>query len=218
MKFFRKHWYDIAGLFAVFALAYLYFVKNLTQYEMIMWLSLVSLFCHQMEEYRIAGTFPGMINSVLFKSELPDRYPLNTNTALCINVLVGWLTYFLAALFAEKVIWLGIATMLISLGNTIAHTSLFNIKGKTMYNAGMATSLVFFVPLIYFFFVTIHQEHLATITDYLIGIPLGIVLNVFGILKPIQWLADKHTTYIFEQRNLLPKDRKSSTVEMPMVS
>lgn len=71
-----------------------------------------------MEKYRIAGTFPGMINSVLFKSNMPDRYPLNTNTAFCINVLVGWLTYFLAAILAEKVLWLGITTRLISLGNT----------------------------------------------------------------------------------------------------
>ena len=45
-------------------------------------------------------------------------------------------------------------------------------------------------------------------TDYLIGIPLGLILNVIGIIKLIDWMADKNTTYIFEQRNLLSRDRK----------
>jgi hypothetical protein len=114
--------------------------------------SLVTLFFHQLEEYRIAGTFPGMINHVMFHSEMPDRYPLNSNTALIVNVVIGWLFYFLAALLGEKAIWLGLAIILVSLGNFIAHTFPFNIKGKTLYNAGMITSWIFFVPCIYFFF------------------------------------------------------------------
>jgi hypothetical protein len=180
----------------------------LTNYQCVMWLSLVSLFFHQLEEYRVVGTFPGMLNTAMYKSEIPDRYPLNTNTALFVNVVVGWAFYFFAAFFAEKAIWLGLATILISLGNIIAHTFLFNIKGKTIYNAGMATSLIFFVPCVYFFFSIVHQEDLITTTDYLIGIPTGIILNVIGVLKTIDWMADRNTSYIFEERNLLWKDRK----------
>lgn len=172
-----------------------------------MWLSLVSLFFHQLEEYRIAGTFPGMMNHVMFHSEFPDRYPLNTNTALIVNVVVGWLFYFLAAFFGEKAIWLGMATILVSIGNFIAHTFLFNLKGKTFYNAGMITSWIFFVPCVYFFFKIVYANNLITTADYLIGIPLGITLNVIGILKMIDWLKDKNTKYIFPQRNLLPQDR-----------
>jgi hypothetical protein len=56
-----------------------------------------------------------------------------------VNVLIGWSTYFLAAILGEKAIWLGIATILISPGNTIAHTFLFNIKGRMFYNAGLLT-------------------------------------------------------------------------------
>lgn len=173
-----------------------------------MWLSLISLFFHQLEEYRIVGTFPGMINKVMYNSELPDRYPLNTNTSFVINVFVGWVFYFLAAIFAEKAVWLGIATILVSFGNIIAHTFLFNIKGRTIYNAGMATSLLFFVPCIYYFIVIVQRNNLLSIGDLIIGIILGIILNVIGVLKMIDWLADKKTIYVFDQRNLLPKDRK----------
>lgn len=207
MEFLRKHWYDLGGFLAVLTAIYLLTNNNLTTYDYIVWLSLISLFLHQLEEYRIVGTFPGMVNSVMYNSELPDRYPLNTNTSVIVNVFVGWGSYFLAAYFGEKAIWLGMATILVSLGNTVAHTTVFNIKGKTIYNAGLATSWLFFVPCIFFFFTTIHHENMVTLTDYAIGIPLGILLNVGGILKPIEWLADKNTPYIFEQRNLLLKDR-----------
>lgn len=208
MNFLRKHWYDMGGLFAIIVLMYVYTHYNqITKYELIMWLSLVSLFLHQLEEYRIVGTFPGMVNSILYKSNMPDRYPLNTNSSLYINVYVGWLFYILAALFGSKAIWLGIGSILVSVGNTIAHTTLFNIKGKTIYNAGLATCWLFFAPIIFFFFKTIHQENLVTMTDYMIGIPLGITLNVVGILKLIEWNSDKNTKYIFEERQLLVKDR-----------
>ncbi|MEO6884467.1 MAG: HXXEE domain-containing protein [Bacteroidia bacterium] len=210
MNFLRKHWFDIGGFLAIITLLFIYFnFKTLSNFQLLMWLSLVTLFFHQLEEYRIVGTFPGMINTAMFKSEMPDRYPLNSNTALYINVVLGWLLYSLAALFSEKAIWLCIATMLISFGNIIAHTFLFNIKGKTFYNAGMATCWLLFAPCIYFFITIIYNDHLVTNKDYLIGIILGIILNIFGVLKPIVWFADKNTSYIFEQRNLLLKDRKN---------
>jgi hypothetical protein len=153
-----------------------------------------------------------MVNRTLFKSNQPDRYPLNTNTALVINIVVGWVAYFIAAIAGEKVIWLGIATILISFCNVLAHTLVFNIRGKTIYNAGMATSLLLFVPCIFFFFKIIYEGDLVSITDYLIGIPLGVVFNYFGVIKLINWLSDKNTTYIFDNRNLLPADRKRQDV------
>lgn len=209
MDFLRKHWFDLGGLFAIFiALGLFYFYPLMTNYQLLMWLSLVSLFLHQLEEYRVDGTFPGMVNRAMYNSDMPDRYPLNTNTSLYVNVFVGWVPYLLAAILGEKAVWLGIATIIVSLGNTVAHTTVFNIKGKTIYNAGLATSWLLFAPCIYFFFTLIDKENLVTLIDYLIGIPLGIILNVVGIIKLIDWLADKNTSYIFEQRNLLPQDRK----------
>lgn len=209
MDFLRKHWYDLGGLFAILiGIGLFYFHGETTSYQMLMWLSLVSLLLHQLEEYRINGTFPGMVNRVMYRSDAPDRYPLNTNTSLYVNVCVGWVPYLLAALFGEQAVWLGIATILVSFGNTVAHTFVFNIKGKTFYNAGLATSWLLFAPCIYFFVAIIYKENLVTLTDYLMGVPLGILLNVIGILKLIDWLADKNTRYIFEQRHLLPQDRK----------
>lgn len=86
----RKHWYDLGGLLSILVLGFILFnFKSLTDYQLIMWISLTTLFWHQLEEYRIAGTFPGIINTVMFKSKLPARYPLNPNTAFYINVFLG---------------------------------------------------------------------------------------------------------------------------------
>lgn len=209
MRFLRKHWYDIGGGLGIVTLLFvLFFSPTMSDYQVLMWLSLVSLFFHQMEEYRIAGTFPGMINRVMFKSNLPDRYPLNSNTSFIINVLIGWTIYLLAALAGTQAIWLGLAAILVSFGNVIAHTVVFTIKGKMIYNAGLVTSWLLFVPCIFFFFKIVHDGSLATATDYLIGIPLGLLINIVGVLQLIGWLADKNSPFIFEERNLLPCDRK----------
>ena len=211
MNTLRKHWYDLGGILSIILLVFIFLkFKTFTDYQLLMWLSFISLFFHQLEEYRIAGTFPGMINTAMFHSEIPDRYPLNTNTAFLINVFLGWGVYFLAALFAEKAMWLGIAAIMISLGNVIAHTFLFNIKGKTFYNAGMITCWLFFVPCIYFFISIVIKGSLISERDLFIGILLGIALNYIGVLKMIEWLSDKNTNYVFEQRNLLPKDRRNN--------
>ena len=207
MNFLRKNWFDIGGGLAFFfIIGLVFFYPHLTKYQFIMWVSLVSLFLHQLEEYRIVGTFPGMINTVLFKSEIPDRYPLNMNSAFYINVFIGWLSYFLAAVFAEKAVWLGFATILISLGNTIAHTIIFNARGKTFYNAGMATCWLLFAPVIFYFFKIIIENHIATLTDWITGFVLGILLNYVGILKMIDWMKDKNTPYIFPIRFMKKKN------------
>lgn len=119
MHFLRKHWYDLGGLLTLLVSGFLLIdYSKLSSYQILMWLSLVSLFFHQLEEYRIVGTFPAMVNSFLggVDNKYIDRYPLNTNTAFYVNVVVGWVSYFLAAIMSEKAVWLGLATMIVSLG------------------------------------------------------------------------------------------------------
>lgn len=204
----QNNWMNIGGIMGFLALLFLLlFHRQLSTYQLIMWISLVTLFCHQLEEYRIVGTFPGMVNTVMFHSETPINFPLNANTALIINVGIGWSIYLLAAIAGEKCVWLGIASILVSVGNVIAHTFIFNIKGKTFYNAGLATCWLLFVPCSIWFFYLIHHEQLASVQDYLIGIPMGIVINYVGILKMIVWMSNKNSPYHFKKRQLLPHDR-----------
>ena len=203
MNFMRLHWFDV-GLMLAFVTGGFVLVGNLAPLSLLLWLSLISLFLHQFEEYRYPGYFPGMMNTVMFSSKQPDRYPLNTNTSFIVNVFIGWFSYLLAAIFAEKALWLGIATILVSVGNFVAHAFLFNIKGKTFYNPGMFTAILLFVPISSYFGYLVIQGHLATPVDWMVGVILGIALNVVGILKMIDWLKDENTEYIFPKRFLMP--------------
>jgi hypothetical protein len=203
MHFLRLHWFDVGVALAAVVGAFL-LVTHPTGLALLLWLSLITLFLHQFEEYHYPGYFPGMLNSVLFSSRQPDRYPLNAQTSLIVNVIVGWLCYFLAAVFSDKVVWLGIATILVSIGNILAHTFLFNIKGRTVYNPGMLTALVFFLPLSVFFFSWVVQHHAASTLDWIFGIILGIALNYIGVIKIVDWMKDPNTPYVFTARFLVP--------------
>lgn len=197
LNFFRRHWFD-AGLVLALMVTLLVCFSHFQPLSLLLWVNLIALFIHQFEEYRLPGGFPRMMNAVMFASEQPDRFPLNSNTALIINLGVGWLFYLLAALFGAKLIWLGMATVLVSAGNFIAHTFLFNIKGKTHYSPGMATALLLFLPISVYFFYLVIKGNLASPLDWVLGIILGIALNYLGILKMIDWFKNRNTAYIFD--------------------
>ncbi len=203
MNWLRQHWFDLGGVFAVCIAMFLWRYKDwMSLFQQLVWLNLLALFLHQLEEYRYPGTFPGMINRVMFQSLLPDRYPLNPQSALIINVVTGWGAYGAAAILAERAAWLGIATMLVSAGNVLAHTLLFNGKGKTLYNPGMATALLLFTPIAGYFFYFLLTGSAISPMEYAIGVILGILLNYFGILKMIDWMKDRNSAYHFPERSI----------------
>lgn len=206
MNWLIRHWFDV-GLVLALVTGSLLLCFHMDRLSLILWLSLISLFLHQFEEYRFPGYFPGMVNVVVFSSTEPDRYPLNTRSAFVVNVVEGWLVYFLAAWFGPKALWLGIATAVVSASNFVAHTFVFNIRGKTLYNPGMLTASLLFLPIVvYFFYLVIEGNH-ATLIDWSVGLLLGIALNYVGIIKVIDWLKDRKTRNVFPSRSLPPDTR-----------
>jgi hypothetical protein len=208
MSFLRKHWFDIGGLLALLCGFYVGLnYHTFGKLQLILWISLISLFIHQLEEYRYPGYFPGMINAAVYQSTKPDRYPLNSQTSLTVNVIIGWLVYLLAAFFGAQYIWLAIATIVISLGNFFAHTLMFNIKGRTWYNPGTATAVLLFLPIAIWFFMTIAGNKSVHALDWTFGILLGLLLNYIGVIKLIDWMANRNTAYVFADYQLRPGDR-----------
>lgn len=203
MQILRNHWYDLGGILAVITSIYLVInFYDFTYYKIIVYINLISLFLHQLEKFRVIGTYPEMINATLYNSDFPDRYPLNTQTALINNIGIGWLFYMAAAVLVESAVWLGIATILLSFGSFIAHVFFFNIKGGTFFNAGMITSILQYLPVTLVFFWIVIDQSYASLPDYLIGIPLGVMLNYLYYLKMTEWLKDRDTNYTFPVRNI----------------
>jgi len=199
MDYFRRHWYQVGFVIAIILSGSLIiWHTHISDFRVLLSISLITLLIHQFEEYQLPGYFPRMLNTAIFRSQQPDRFPLNTNTALVINVGLGWLLYILAIFLGQNAIWLAISTIVISAGNVIAHVFVFNIKGKTVYNPGMLTSLVLFLPMTAYFFVFLSMRHLIYPSTFIVGVLLGLLVNYFGVIRLITILGKKDTTYIFK--------------------
>src|SRR5918911_3729272 len=113
MDMYRKHWQDIGGVLAmVIGGALALFGKRLSRPHLFSALNLVAMLIHQFEEYRFPGFFPGQFNGGVFKSDKPDRYPMNTHTAMVVNVGFFDGFYLLPVLFPRKA-WLGLSPVLL---------------------------------------------------------------------------------------------------------
>ena len=193
MKYLRSFWFDFGMLLALAVTIYLGSHPTLSNIQFLLGVSLVSLFVHQREEYRRPGGFGQMLNRVMYDSKTPDTYPLNSNTALIINIF-AWVLYGLAAYFAEDALWLGIAALTVSLGNFLVHTFVFNIRGNTRYNPGMASAILLFLPLVWIF-VDITRGVTAW-SVYGRGIALGVVVSIL-IPVTIRLLSDEKSRFSF---------------------
>lgn len=143
MKFLRDYWQDLGIVVAFFVCIGLLVNGSLMpEIEIILWLSFVAILVHQFEEYRWPGYFGGLFNGVIFRSEHPERYPLNTQSAMIINLGIAYLFYLLPV-FVPHLIWLGLAPVFMGFFQFIWHGIFANIKAKTIYYPGLGAVCCF---------------------------------------------------------------------------
>ena len=94
---------------------------------------------HEFEEYGWPGGEPAIMNKVIQPSKRPDRYPLNQNSAMVVNV--AWYPFALVAAIFSGQVWLGLGTLLFWVGQFVIHGVVTNKKLKTVYNPGVLTML-----------------------------------------------------------------------------
>lgn len=112
MNMLREHWMDLGMLVALAAGIHLTVNWSfIPEIQGILWLSFIAILFHQFEEYRWPGYFGGLFNVVIFKSEHPERYPLNAHSAMVVNLIIAYVFYLVPVLF-PNVIWLGLAPIL----------------------------------------------------------------------------------------------------------
>src|SRR5574344_168033 len=102
IMFFRNHWYDI-GLVPMIA-AIIFLILFWSDMEVLQRLAIMNfaiIFWHQFGEYRFPGGEPAITNlaSQPSKDGPSDRYPLNQNNAMVINVCAAYTAYFFPVLF-----------------------------------------------------------------------------------------------------------------------
>src|ERR671927_534100 len=133
---YRADWPRVGGLLGMAGAGALALThQRLSKPQALAASNLLALFAHQYEEYEDPGYFPGQFNAGVLHSDQPDRYPLNTNTALIVNVPLAYTFYALPIVFPRKR-WLGLAPVLFGFGQAVGHGLVFNRLAKAWYSPG----------------------------------------------------------------------------------
>lgn len=209
MDNYRRHWEDIGSLLAIGIGGALALIgRRLSRPQLFSVLNFVALLIHQFEEYHFPGYFPGQFNGGIFKSGKPDRYPLNTNSALVINTAIAYPFYLLPVLMPKQA-WLGLAPVLFGFAQALGHGIVFPRIAKARYSPGFLASLLLHVPIGIAYIRAQQAEQPLKRSDWIKAIMLLPLFAVAGILLPQQLLKDKESPYRFTEQQVGPYGRSN---------
>ena len=175
--------------------------RRLSKPQLLSAMNALALLVHQYEEYEDPGYFPGQFNGGVLHSEQPDRYPLNTNTALIVNVPLAYTFYALPVLFPKRR-WLGIAPALFGFGQAIGHRVVFNRIAGDRYSPGFLASLLPHVPIGIQYLRALREQAPIERSDVGRAGPYMIAFAVSSIAAPNVVLSDKNSPYRFTAKQL----------------
>jgi len=201
MAWYRQNWWLVGGVLFV-ALAYVtaFWHDCFSHIQIILLYSFMAMLIHQFEEYGIPGGFPSFFNGVFWgEKEVPDRYPLNANTAMINNVFMTYAFYIIAVIFPDA-IWYGLIQVGQGMAQILNHGFVNNIKLKKWYNPGMASTFLLHYPIGIYYIWYVQTNNLATTSDYIIGF-VGAWATLFVLwLGPVRLLRNKESKYPFNRR------------------
>jgi Protein of unknown function with HXXEE motif len=164
-------------------------------------LNMLALLVHQYEEYEDPGYFPGQFNGGIFHSDQPDHYPLNTNTALIINVPLAYTFYALPVAFPKQR-WLGLAPVLFGFAQAGGHGLIFNRLAKDRYSPGFLASLLLHVPIGIQYLRALRDDAPIEHTDWSKARLYTIAFAIASVAAPNVLLRDESSPYRFTAKQV----------------
>lgn len=202
-KFYRENWYYIGGVYFV-ALSFImgFWGSHFSHIQVILIFSFMALLIHQFEEYALPGGFPAIFNRTVNRElERPERYPLNKNSCLIVNVILAYPFYILAILL-PGVIWLGLAQVIFGMMQIFMHGIFINLRMKSWYNPGLAAVIFLHIPIGIYYIWYVAAYGLAGTWDYIAGFICAIIVAILIIALPVRLLADKQSKYPFSENEM----------------
>ncbi len=198
MSVIRRHWYEAGLVIALLTVVYVALTwRQSDSVRNLLLLNFAALLIHQFEEYGWPGGEPAIMNMVLQKSSAPDRFPLNQNSAMVVNVLAAYGFYLLPAFF-PSIIWLGIAPTMFGFGQFVIHGIVTNKKLHSFYNPGLAAVVFLHFPIGAYYIYYVSSHHLATRWDWILGVGYTVAFVYIALVKmTYSWLADPNSRFVF---------------------
>jgi len=204
MSFYRKNWYYVGGiLFVVLAFFVGFWGNQIDPLRKILVLSFMSLLMHQFEEYALPGGFPAVFNiGWNHETGVPDRYPLNRASCLCVNTFLAYPFYILPIVF-PRVIWLGLAQIMFGMvGQLFIHGIVINRKLHSYYNPGLEVTVFLHVPIGVYYIWCVYSQGLLQPWHWIAGIA-AFGLSAFLVIGlPVRLLRDRNSLYPFDPNEM----------------
>jgi hypothetical protein len=207
MRNYRDNWFNVGAVLAMAIAGTLTLShRKLSRPRLYSALNLAALMAHQFEEYGFPGYFPGMLNGGMFKSDKPDRYPLNTNSSLIVNAVVGYPIYLLPVLFPKRRS-LGLAPVLFGFAQAVFHAIIPSLRAKVRYGPGILTAFFLHVPIGINYLRAVGSERPSGRGDWARAAALTVAIGALGIGAPMWLLRDEESPYRFTERQVGPYGR-----------
>lgn len=169
--------------------------------KLISLLNFGAVLVHQYEEYQDPGWFPGQFNKGLFHSDDPARYPLNTNSALCVNTAFAY-PFYLAPVVFPKTKWVGIAPVVFGISQAVTHGIVFPLRAGDRYSPGFLASFFLHVPLGITYFRALGKEGGVSGSDLAKGLAYTVAFIAAGVVGPNVVFYDKESPHAFTRHQL----------------
>ncbi len=203
MNFLRNHWYDIGIIPLSISIGYMISNWNtISVLERLALMNFVVIFWHQFEEYRFPGGEAAITNMASQPKSVDacDRYPLNQNNAMVINMVAAYGVYFFPVLF-PNVIWIGFMPVILGMAQFIIHGIVTPKQiGNKIYSPGLCAVLFGHVPVgVYWLYYTF-SNGLLDWKNILIGIVyLALFIRVFMLKIGYGILQSENSPFAFSK-------------------
>lgn len=159
---------------------------------------------HVLEEWKFPGGFHSMYNLMKGTEEnLIDRYPMNQLSDMVTNlvgVIFGVVVLFLGVtpLFAMMQIFLCLAELFGHISGGVFVYKRFKSQGKkTIYNPGLFTTLLGYLPIMVGLIVSLCLETHPVLYEYLLVLPCSIALGALSLPIAERLFKSKESPYPF---------------------
>ena len=151
---------------------------------------LIIYMIHQIEEHLWPGGFRQFANAHVFKS-VDDDWPIEMGGVALVNIAWVWLPIAAAALMPNALYWVGLGWVGLTLVNAISHIAT-SVRFR-VYNPGLITSIVLFLPFTIWFLAVEHARGALSGADIAVAIVLGVVLHFpVAALFVVPFVRAKH--------------------------